>query len=171
MADIQLLRIASIARIVLTIIILYVIKAPPYVKVILIIMTDFIDCSMIHHILNIYKNKQFCKIQVYQMTDKITDILSYILMFNYIYQNNLLNSTELYFIFGLLLFRILGTGLYLKTQNEKLLLYFPNFYLEITLLLLFIKKFNRFQQYKSELLICVSLIKIYQEYYLHYKVR
>ena len=169
MNDSNILIISSIIRISATYLVLYFLHIPSYLKVILFWFIDLIDCD-IPRLLNLYKNKKFCDTTEYQITDKITDSLCYIMLLNYIFQNNLLNKKEINVIFWLLLYRLIGVLIFLKKKNRQILFYFPNFFLEITLALLFIKESNikNLTNYKTIIIGIVLILKIIQEYILHY---
>jgi hypothetical protein len=79
----KLLFISAFIRIIITIIILYSFNIPIFIKILLIILADFIDCDIPRYIFG-YKNYVNCNENLYQKTDKITDTICYVLLLIYL---------------------------------------------------------------------------------------
>ena len=137
----------------------------PYVKIILVLLTDFLDCD-IPRGLKLYKNKDFCQTTQYQQTDKLVDSITYVLIFNKLINTNIFSRSEINILFYLLVYRLIGTFIFILKNQKQTLFYFPNFYLEIALLIAFSKTFMF--NYKPYI-IYVIILKICQEYVLHYQ--
>ena len=125
----QKLYYSQLLRIVLTLVILYL-PIPLFIKIILITLSDLIDCAQIYHSFFDWVD---CKSDIYQRSDKITDSICYILLLLYILKTNELSTRYKYILTGLLIFRLIGTFLFISTNNRKYLFYFPNFFIEIAL--------------------------------------
>ena len=168
--DRKILLTAEFIRIISTIVILYFINIPIYIKIILIMLFDKLDCS---HLTFPYTgpllttNTNICKTDFYQKSDKITDSICYIILFFYITTNNILPNSVNYILFVLLVFRLIGTYIFLTKNKRKYLVYFPNFYLDITLALSIIITYPILNQYKTYIIVFVIVCKILTELYLH----
>ena len=136
----------------------------PYVKIILVLLTDFFDCD-IPRSLKLYKNKDFCQSTQYQQTDKLVDSITYILIFNKLVNTHIFSRNEINILFYLLVYRLIGTFIFILKNQKQTLFYFPNFYLEIALLIALSKTFMF--NYKPYI-IYVIILKICQEYGLHH---
>ena len=158
----QKLLISDIIRIIATLINLYLLKIPIFAKILLIILIDIIDCS------DLFINWIDCNSIIYQKFDKITDSICYVLLSIYLFNNNNL-SYQYYYLLLLLIYRLIGTYLFLTTNNRQYLFYFPNFFLEICLGLYVINYFPILNSYKKSILINIIIYKIIQEYFFHYK--
>jgi hypothetical protein len=180
---------------------------PQFIKILLIMITDNMDCIMLW-LPNIYQKftslptnsnyqlslhsltksfKDFilglislandldagCGHKGYDIADKITDIISASLLYWQIYQNKLLEESDLKFITYLFIFRLIGISLYFITKNTNFLVYFPNFFFEISLIIFTIKYFNKDYtnlknyKYSKIILFIVGILKIIQEIVLH----
>lgn len=157
---------SSFIKILASLGILYGLKIQNYIKVLLILLTDMIDCGL-PKFFGLYSDTHVCERNHYQRVDKITDSLTYVLLFFYVYQQSLLSTSEIKTIFGLLVYRLIGVIMYLAKNNRKFLFYFPNFFLEVLMVLLFTKNI----QYRTILIIFVVMFKLTQEYFLHYVER
>jgi len=158
---------ASFLRIVLTYLLLYKTKIPLYMKILLIITAiDSIDCT-IRHIVTNYKYEWDCDKELYQKTDKITDTIISVLLLVYVQSTKHFDKSLLNIITFLLFFRMIGTTLFLFSNNRKYLIYFPNFFSELILLGAIFNAFN----IKNKMPFYIVLIvgKMLQEFYLHYK--
>lgn len=155
--DKQILIIASIIRVILTIWILYYTKYPTSIKILLIMISDFIDCDVVRVL---YKNKNMCQTHLYQKYDKIIDMICYTLLLNYIYPK--LDNKQRYLIIFLFLFRLYGVIMFLKNKDRKYLFYFPNIFLWTLPTILF-------YGINYQLLLIITFFKLLQEYYLHYR--
>ena len=157
---------SSFFKVVVSLGALYGLSIPAYLKVILVSLSDTIDCGL-PKLLGLYKNARFCEEDQYQRVDKITDALVYALLVLYVYQQSLLSRTGREVVLGLLIYRLLGVGLYLIENNRKQLFYFPNFFLEILFVLLFTRNIG----FRVILICLVVVFKVVQEYFLHYVER
>ena len=162
----QTLFISQIIRIISTIIILYTLNIPIFIKILLIIFTDLFDCG-IPRLLFKFDKWIDCSKYIYQKTDKITDSICYILLLFYILKNANMNIYHNYFIILLLIYRLIGVYLFITKHNKKYLFYFPNFFLEISLSLMFINQFSILEKFKIIIIIITIIFKLIQEYYLH----
>ena len=158
----QKLYYSQLLRIVLTLVILYL-PIPLFTKIILITLSDLIDCAQIYHSFFDWVD---CKSDVYQRSDKITDSICYILLLLYILKSNELSTRYKYILTGLLIFRLIGTFLFISTNNRKYLFYFPNFFIEMALLFSIITYYKL--TYKHSMVILVIIFKLIQEYMMHY---
>ena len=158
------LLISQIIRIVTTLIILYTLNIPIFIKIPLIILTDSIDCGIPHYLFDKWIN---CNTNIYQTTDKITDIVCYTLLLVYILKYGGLSSNYNYLLILLFIYRLIGTYLFLIKKNRTYLFYFPNFFLEICFGLVLINNFLILKNYKEFILISIVIYKIILEYYLH----
>ena len=163
--EIMKLLISYFIRVLSTLIILYKLKIPIYTKIILLMLTDSIDCSRKHEeFLNEWIN---CNSNVYQVTDKIVDTLCYTILLFYVLRNGSLSSYNNNLLKYLFIFRLVGVFLFLIKNNREYLFYFPNFFLEISLGLVLINKFKILDNYKTIIISAIIILKIMQEYYLH----
>ena len=134
-------------------------------KVILVSLTEMFDSSIPKLFFEKWVN---FKSMTYQILDKITDKICYIILYLFIIKSKIFTKNELYFVTVLLLYRILGTYLFIKNKDRKYLFYFPNFYLEIVIGLFAIKHFSFLKKYKLLIIIIILLFKIVSEYFHHY---
>ena len=158
------LFISHLIRVLSTLIIFYKFKIPIYKKIILLILTDSFDCGIPRKVFNEWIN---CSSNIYQQSDKIIDILCYtILLFDILKNGNLstYNNNLLKYLF---LFRLIGIFLFLLKNDRKYLFFFPNFFLEISLGLMFINNFKILENFKKIIFFTIIIFKIIQEYYLH----
>ena len=163
--EIMKLFVSYFIRLLLTLIIFYKLKIPIYTKIILLMLTDSIDCSRKHEeFLNEWIN---CSSNIYQVTDKIVDTLCYTILLFYILRNGNLSSYNNNLLKYLFIFRLVGVFLFLIKKNREYLFYFPNFFLEISLGLMLINKLKILENYKKIIIFIIIILKIMQEYYLH----
>lgn len=162
----SLLFISAFIRIIATIIILYSLNIPIFVKILLIMATDFIDCDIPRYIFG-YKNWVNCSKNLYQKTDKITDTICYALLLIYILKNGNLSTNYNNLIILLFIYRLIGLYLFLISSNRLYLFYFPNFFLEICLGLMIINYYPILKNYEITIILFIILYKIVQEYILH----
>ena len=163
--EIMKLLMSYFIRVLSTLIILYKLKIPIYTKIILLMLTDSIDCSRKHEeFLNEWIN---CNSNIYQVTDKIVDTLCYTILLFYILRNGSLSSYNNNLLKYLFIFRLVGVFLFLIKNNREYLFYFPNFFLEISLGLMLINKFKTLDNYKTIIISTIIILKVMQEYYLH----
>jgi hypothetical protein len=131
---------------------------------------DKLDCSHLSFPFTgplLSKNTDICKTTYHQKSDKITDSICYGLLLIYILENkNMQNKCLITFLF---VFRIIGTSLFLISENRKYLFYFPNFFLEICLGLMLVDYYQGLNRYKTTILLSIVIYKIIVEYYLHIK--
>ena len=161
-----------ISRIILTIIILFALNIPIFIKIILISICDKLDCSSIPPKGPlITKNTDICKTLFYEKSDKITDTICYTLLLIYILDKGGLSKNYNYFIILLFLYRLVGVYLFLIKNNRKYLFYFPNFFLEICLGLMIICYFPILKNLKVIIILFIIISKIIVEYYMHYNIQ
>ena len=167
----QKLVISQLIRIMSTIIVLFFFKIPLYLKIILILYFDYFDCPRI--LIDYFNIKWIsCRDIHYQKSDKITDTICYLILLLYNIQKKALSDINIQFITLLFIYRLFGVILFLIKNNRKYLFYFPNFFLEITLVL---SLFNRFSLFKITtqylIIILIMVLKIFQEYLFHFTIR
>ena len=124
------LYISQIIRVIASFIILFILKAPLYMKILLVMTTDAIDCGIPNNI--IFESKK---------SDKITDTICYSMLLYYILVNCNLSSKYKYILILLFIYRLIGVYIFLIKNNSTYLFYFPNFFLEISLVLSLINSF------------------------------
>ena len=164
------LALSSLLRILFSVIILFLTDLPPFIKVLLVILLDFIDCDP-GHFFNFYNVKFFCRTELYQNTDKIFDLISYFLIFLYVFSNNFFSPQVNFIILFLFAYRILGMYLFKKNNDRKYLMFFPNFAPEIILVLLVFLAFPDFfknTSTKVAFIILTIIYKIMNELAVHY---
>ena len=159
------LFLSQFIRIIITIIIIYFLNIPIFMKILLIMLIDTIDCPKY-----VLKSEKWvnCDTSIYQKSDKIIDIICYTLLLFYIIDNGSLSVNYNYLIILLFIFRLVGLYLFIIKNNRNYLFYFPNFFLEISLILLIIDYFSIFKKYKLIIILLIIAYKIIFEYYLHY---
>lgn len=167
------LLISEYLRIIIAVLILLLLKIPLFIKIILIIICEKIDCSpnTIPYTGPLFSQDiTICKSDDYQKFDKIADSIIYIFLLLYILSEEKLGSKINYILSILLLYRLLGTYLFIKTNNRKYLLYFPNFFLEISLFILIFQYYPFLKKNYLIIFIILIIFKIIQEYYLHFHI-
>ena len=138
-------------------------------KILLIMLIDRIDCGVLALRFLLKSEKWIdCDTIIYQKSDKIIDIICYTLLLFYIIDNGSLSVNYNYLIILLFIFRLIGLYLFIIKNNRNYLFYFPNFFLEISLILLIIDYFSIFKKYKLIIILLIFVYKIIFEYYLHY---
>jgi hypothetical protein len=158
------LFISHLIRVLSTLIIFYKFKIPIYKKIILLMLTDSFDCGIPRKFLNEWIN---CSSNIYQISDKIIDILCYTILLFYILKNGNLSTNNNNLLKYLFLFRLIGIFLFLLKNDRRYLFFFPNFFLEISLGLMFINNFKILENFKKIIFFTIIIFKIIQEYYLH----
>jgi hypothetical protein len=133
-------------------------------------LTDSIDCDIPRFLFNSWIKCQYPNNDTYQKLDKITDIICYTILLFYLINNGGLFSNYNYLIILLFIYRVIGTIFFLISNNRKYLFYFPNFFLEICLLLMIIKYFPILKKYTPSLFFCIIVYKILLEYFMHYRI-
>lgn len=155
---------SQLIRITITIIILFFLKIPFFLKILLIMFTDTFDCAVPHFLFREWSN---CKKEFYQYSDKLTDIICYSILLFYTLKNSEISIPYKKLIMFLFIYRLIGTALFFINNNRKFLFYFPNFYLEITLGLALINYFPILNKFKSIIIALIIIYKLFQEYFLH----
>ena len=166
----RLLFLSECVRIIATIFVLNNLNIPIFFKIVLIMLFDKLDCSHLSFPFTgplFSKNTNICKTLFYQKSDKITDTICYTSLLLYILNNGGMTTKYNYFIVILFIFRLVGTHLFLINNNRKFLFYFPNFFLEICLGLMFINYFPIVKKFKKTILFMIIIYKFMLEYYLH----
>jgi len=110
------------------------------------------------------KDTSICKTMKYQKYDKIADTICYTLILMFLLEHE---CTSNQLLVALFIYRLVGTCLFLNTDDKKYLIYFPNFFLETSLALMALKNFPELKIYKQQIFIIVFAFKILQENYLH----
>lgn len=161
----QKLYIAQIVRVVVTLIILYGLDISVFYKIILIMLSDFLD----RDIPNIFFSNWISgSSNTYQRIDKITDTICYLLLAVFLIGCDWISRGWKLILTGLFLFRTYGVSLFLKNNDRKYLFYFPNFFLEISLALSAINEFSGLQKYTNLIIACIVIYKIITEYIHHF---
>jgi len=158
------LIIAQLFRIISTLIILFYLKFPLYIKILFIMLTELIDCSPAHHYITEWVN---CKSFLYQSTDKITDTIIYTILFIYFIIHTRLSNVQNYILLFLLMFRIIGTTLFILNNSRRYLILFPNFFLVISLTFAYFNYFKKYNKFLYLTCILGIIYKISHEIYLH----
>ena len=153
-------------RIIVSVVILFTFPIPLFYKIILIMMSDSLDHGIPRMI---YSNWISGKTLTYQINDKITDTITYIILLCYILTTSNITISQKKILITLLIFRIIGTVLFILKKDRKYLFYFPNFFLEISLAMVGINHFSLKNQASNIVILLVIIYKIIQEYILHYK--
>ena len=160
------LYLSQFIRIITTILILYFLNIPIFMKILLIMLTDLIDCEISRFLFGA-KNWILCNQSIYQVSDKITDTICYTLLLFYILKNAGMSSNYNYLIILLFIYRLIGVYLFLIKNNIKYLFYFPNFFLEISLGLMIINYFPMLKKFKVIIFLIIVIYKIILEYNIH----
>ena len=160
---------SEFTRVILSFLILYLNNLPLFVKIILIISLEYLDCAPKFGGFGplLSKNTDICHTTYYQEIDKVADITCYLLILIYIFQYNTISKNWLYFIFVLFFIRLIGSYLFILTKRRCYLFYFPNFFLEVTIVLSLVKYFSLNNYCNITLIILIFIYKLIQEYYLH----
>lgn len=163
------LILSEIIRIIFSYFILYFTNFSVFIKIVLIISLEYLDCSPkfggYGPLFSL--DKKICYTNYYQKIDKVADIVCYLFILIYFYQFKILNNYWIYLILLLFFIRLIGSYLFIITNSQKYLFYFPNFFLEITLTLSFIINLPFLYRYRFLIFIFIFIFKIIQEYYLH----
>ena len=154
-------------RLIITIIILYCLNIPIFMKILLIILADCIDYIPLNKLLHKSKSIRAKNESTYQVIDKINDTICYTLLLFYILKNGGMSSNYNYLIILLFIYRLIGVYLFLINNNRKYLFYFPNFFLEISLGIMIINYFQMLKKFKVIIFLIIVIYKIIQEYYVH----
>ena len=170
MTPIQNLFISHGFRVFFTLFVLFLIHIPLFFKVILIMISDFFDnCIPLRRIFPDWINPNT---EMYQISDKITDLVTYYILFLYLFRSQYLERKENLILFILLLYRSIGEIIFFITKERKFLIFFPNFFLEVSFMFIGMKYVNLSKKYLPFFIILIIIWKLVQEYYLHiYKVK
>ena len=158
-------------RVFLTLIILLLLNIPIFIKIILIMLLDKLDCSHMSFPYTgplLTDNTNICKTMIYQKMDKITDTICYTILLLYIIKYGKLNDNYNYFLIILFIYRLIGTYLFIIKNNKKYLFYFHNFFLEICLYLMFINYYPNLRYYENIIILCIFIYKLIIEYFLNF---
>lgn len=170
MTPIQNLFISQGFRVFFTLFVLFLIHIPLFFKVILIMISDFFDNCIPLRIM--FPDWIDPNTEMYQISDKITDLLTYYILFIYLFRSQYLERKENLILFLLLLYRSIGEIIFFITKERKFLIFFPNFFLEVSFMFIGMKYVNLSKKYLPFFIILIIIWKIIQEYYLHiYKVK
>jgi len=144
------------------------IDIPFIYKLIPILLFDKVDCIM-SGIINL-ENKDLkdvnCQSQEYQLTDKIMDTITYTVLLIY-------TSTKEYrwftpMIIVLFVFRMIGVLFYLKNDDRRMLVYFPNFFLPTMIVFYLMDYLSASKIYYYLSVIPIFIYKICNEYNYHW---
>jgi len=167
---------SSIIRFFLSLAILFLLPIPIFVRLLIISFLDVIDCSgkkkkngesTFNSILGKYNDPKFCLRNTYQTIDKINDqFISFFILLFILKFTSINNNWKLFIIF-LFIYRLIGLFLFFATKNTKLLIFFPNFFLEFTILYFFIDYFPILKPYQLYFYFILFILKCFQEYEIH----
>ena len=151
---------SRIARLIVTAGILYGLPIPLMYKYIPLVMSDSIDTKGPFKII-----KKVSKDE-YQKYDKMTDILCYTLLLFYILTSAGLPKVYNQAIVTMFIYRLIGQVLFHRTGDRKYLFFFPNFFLEVSFLLVAIHTLPD-STHKYIAIFLLLLLKILMEYSHH----
>lgn len=114
-------------------------------------------------------NDKLCQSCEYLFIDKISDTICYIFLLNYIYNSKEIDKKYIIVLLYLFLFRLLGTIISLQKREKRVLSFFPNFFLEMSVLFYILTHYKIVNKYKIWLILLVIVLKVFQEYLMHYK--
>jgi len=161
---------SEILRVLITFIILQFLSIPFFIKILLIMFTEILDCTPSLKYGPLFTpDTSICGTTNYQRIDKITDIIIYFLILVYIINSSILSPQYNYFIIFLFIVRLIGTYFFLEKRKGIFLCYFPNFFLETSLALMVIHFYPIFRKYTVIIIICILILKVCQEFYMHYE--
>ena len=152
--------------------IIYLTKIPLFLKIIFIMVLDRIDCMPTYYPFKgplFSSDKEICKTNYYQKGDKITDIICYLILLVYLIKHRFFNQNYLLFLSFLFIYRLIGVILFCQYEDRNYLIYFPNFFIIISMVLATIFYFNISKSYIPIFFVLVFMLTIYQEYHMHYK--
>ena len=151
-------------RILFSFCIFFVFTIPLFYKIILLIISDTFDCGF---------SKLFFKewidpnTEVYQISDKVCDTIGYTFLLIYLWTSMFLCKKYNSILTVMYFYRLIGTLLYIIFQERQYLLYFPNFFLESSLIFTGLKQFSISKKYLPIFFALMIFWKLLQEYYLH----
>lgn len=151
-------------RILSTLFILFLLHIPLFYKIILVMLSDSLDCGIPKLFFSDWVNPNT---NLYQISDKITDMVTYFILLFYFFRVKYLEKKENILLSILLFYRLIGEIIFFITQDRYYLLIFPNFFLETSLVLTGRKYFELPESYNPLLVVGIILWKLCQEYYLH----
>lgn len=170
MTPIENLFISQGFRVFFTLFVLLLIHIPLFFKVVIITISDFFDNSI--PLRRVFPDWIDPNTEIYQISDKITDLITYFILLFYLFQIKYLERKKNLILFVFLFYRLIGEIIFFVTKERKVLVFFPNFFLEFSLLFIGMKYFNISKKFLPFLTILVIIWKILQEYYLHiYKIK
>lgn len=145
------------------VVILRILVAPsifvwPLLSIILSVFLDLIDADFAHKIMSK---------KLYQLIDKNLDLWWFINIIIYVFIN--IPEYKIYLLF-LFIYRLIGQLIYYFSKNRKVLLFFPNFFEWVFILIFFGKNyFPSILEGKIYvlILIIIFIVKIFQEWFLH----
>jgi len=140
-------------------------------KIIYFYLTDTIlDCviPILLHGKSIFNN-ELCRSRDYLFIDKISDTFCYIFLLDYIYKSKEIEAKYTQVLLYLFIFRFIGTLISFNKGEKKVLFFFPNFFLELSILFNIFTHYKIDNIYKIGLTMIVILLKVFQEYLMHYE--
>jgi hypothetical protein len=112
-------------------------------------------------------SKALVKSPLYQYQDKLNDTFIYIILFLYILLGREFAESQKAILGLLLLYRIIGTLLFLETLDRRYLFYFPNLFYDMGLVYSITNYFN-LSDWNNVALIPTLLYSLTHEYFHHY---
>lgn len=165
---------AEVARVFLSGLIILIPGIPFSVKIGAVMILDRLDCMSDYYPRRgplFIKDTSICKTGYYQKSDKITDMLCYtFLWMYYVFYRDSPPGLKAYITFWFIV-RLLGTILFISTGDRKLLVLFPNVFLESLLAIAIMEDlgytYAKHKKMYMGVLAAVFLYKIAQEYVMH----
>lgn len=165
----------SIVRILSTLIVILIVdivflSLGPYIltmiNLVIVWVLDLVDSVP----MKIKYGRNYLYSDEYQIDDKINDIIIYffVLEIFYILQPEL----DMFMIFFTLafLYRLVGVILYIRTKDDKYIIYFSNFFGEVPAIFIFMKYILKFPNYVYiPITILLLVLKVGYEYF-HHKI-
>lgn len=153
---------AQLARLLLSSVVLFQTNLPFWLKITAVSVIDLFDCSVTSGPFLI-DDKSYCTLKEYSPADKTGDLLSYLLLYIYMYQQPEFQSWRS-LLFAMWLFRVIGFLTYLCTENRHWFIVFPDLFRESLLFLAFTTEYWKYWEQKHiygglTLLLSYSIIK------------
>jgi len=165
---------AEVARVFLSGVTVMIPKLPFTIKIGIVMLLDRLDCMPY-----LWPNKgplfvddrEICKTEYYQKSDKITDKLCYAFLWLYfVFYTDSPKELKIYITIWFFI-RLIGTVLYITTGNRRVLIAFPNVFLESLLAIAILQDlgytYAKHKKMYINILVAVFIYKMAQEYVMH----
>lgn len=158
----------SFLRLFISWFIIYVLPTPLWSRVLLVLLSDNIDCDTLwlSSSMSIPKKELCGRSLAYQSVDKITDTLVYTMLLP-----ELKRELPQYFdiFLFLFLFRTAGVGLFEYTSNPQWLVVFPDFFGWFALIAVSFQAFGfKSARLLTAALLVAGIVKVYMETRMHW---